>query len=56
MTSYSLLLWDLDLILVGSFVVLCCVCVVGLVFRGVLRNIWLPLFNIICSLLIDESR
>jgi hypothetical protein len=39
MTGFGLLLWDLGLILVGSSVVLCCLCVVGLVFRGVLRNV-----------------
>jgi hypothetical protein len=39
MTDYSLLLWDLGLILLGSSIVLCCVCVVGLAFRDVLRDV-----------------
>jgi hypothetical protein len=42
MTGYGLLFWDLGLILVGSSVVLCCVCVVGLAFHGILRDVWLP--------------
>jgi hypothetical protein len=56
MTGYDLLLWDLWPHLSWVICVLCCVYVVGLAFRGVLRDVWLPFLYIICSLLVNESR
>jgi hypothetical protein len=55
MTSYGLLLWYLQPHLSWVVYVLCCICMVGLAFRGVLHDVWLPFLCIICSLLINES-